>query len=143
MLYIIDSGVEDVVILPNLETTSPQILEISKSPGGKVYEQTSIDINLKLGSTIPPLGLFTFTFPQRFLFTIDNERPTCVLLSDPSDTDGTKVDCNAKSFSQDPALLGIKELTFTNMCFKDGNFERSICRKGSSYLLRVTNVVNP
>ena len=53
------------------------------------------------------------------------------------------MDCNAKSFSQDPALLGIKELTFTNMCFKDGNFERSICRKGSSYLLRVTNVVNP
>jgi hypothetical protein len=44
--YIIDSEDSDVELVPKLEPTKPQVLEISKAPNGKVYEQTVIDINL-------------------------------------------------------------------------------------------------
>ena len=147
--YIIDSEDSDLDVLPKLEPTNPLTLEFWKAPNGLVYSQTVLDINLVLGSTIPPLGFFLFTFPQKFLFNNNYERPLCYIiqekhLSDLTYTDPeNQVDCNTKSFSEDPALYGIKELKFTNMCFQDANFENSICTKHKKYYLRVTNVLNP
>lgn len=121
---------------------------MNNKPNGLVYEQTVLDINFELGSDIPSLGYIKFLFPEKLIFENNNERPDCYAITTEQAQDisfidpDNQVDCNVFSYSVDPDTYGIRELKLTNMCFRNGDLNSTVCYKYKEYMIRVTNILN-